>query len=127
MRQARERKGLTQQQAAVAVGSDRATVARWEAGKNTPRFKLEAIAELYGTTPAWLMHGVGVEERRDPEYPAWKQFMEWLETSREGQAAEKWLIEDLRAVPFGNSEPTLETYKRLLFAFSANTRSARAK
>jgi hypothetical protein len=71
------------------------------------------------------MHGVGAETADDPEYPAWQQFLSWLETSREGSAAEKWMIDDIRAVRFAEGvEPTLETYKRLLFAFVSTTRGA---
>jgi transcriptional regulator with XRE-family HTH domain len=125
MREARLRAGLTQQEAAVKVESDRATIARWEAGRYAPRYKLEAIAQVYSTTPAWLMHGVGAETALDPLYPAWQQFLEWLETSREGSAAEKWMVDDIRAVRFAEGvEPTLETYKRLLFAFVSTTRGA---
>lgn len=49
--QARQKAGLTQQQAATALGINQATVCLWESGKTSPRAALlPRIAALYHCT-----------------------------------------------------------------------------
>lgn len=48
---AREKCGMTQQEAANALGTDQSTVCLWEIGKTKPRASLlPKIAEVYGCT-----------------------------------------------------------------------------
>ena len=49
VRKLRERFGLTQEEFAAQIGSNRVTVARWETGKNEPRgLYLRALEDLAG-------------------------------------------------------------------------------
>ncbi len=114
---AREARGLTQNAVAVKLAIEKTTVWRWEKGITSPREDIERLAKLYGTTPAYLLYGVGSETEEAPPYAAWTDFESWLSTAPEGKMAERWMLEDLRAMRFSNNvEPTLETYTRLLFA-----------
>ena len=48
-KKARERSGLTQQEAAIRIGVDQSTVCLWEIGKTKPRANLlPKIASIYG-------------------------------------------------------------------------------
>ena len=48
---AREKSGMTQQEAARVLGTDQSTVCLWDTGKTKPRASLlPKIAEVYGCT-----------------------------------------------------------------------------
>lgn len=50
-KKAREKSGLTQQEAATKLGVDQSAVCQWETGKSKPRATLlPKIAKLYGCT-----------------------------------------------------------------------------
>lgn len=77
LRQAREIKGLTQQQAAAALGLPRTAVAHLEAGKRgVSTLELARAAELYGRSVAWFFAGGPAEaddlmtllHRADPSF-----------------------------------------------------------
>ncbi len=56
---ARKRKGLTQEELALAVEKTRGAVSQWEAGENRPRHDtLRLIAETLGVSLVWLQTGV---------------------------------------------------------------------
>ena len=56
IRSAREAAGLTQAQAAVALGTDQRQISRYERGERTPDgYQLIAMASLYGVTPGDLL------------------------------------------------------------------------
>jgi len=49
--------GWTQEQLAQKVGSSQAVIQKIENGKSLRPRKIDRIAEVLGTTPAWLMFG----------------------------------------------------------------------
>jgi transcriptional regulator with XRE-family HTH domain len=57
MRDGRRATGLRQIEVAERVGVRRRAVWAWEAGEQTPKTALPAVAELYGTTPRYLLYG----------------------------------------------------------------------
>lgn len=60
IRQARDRKGLTQQAVATALGVSRVAVTDWERDKNKPEIsRVPRIVELLGGTADWYLNGVG--------------------------------------------------------------------
>ena len=63
IKEARERAGLSQQELADRIGiraSGRQRVCGWESGLRTPlRATIDQIAQATGTTPAWIVYGVG--------------------------------------------------------------------
>lgn len=61
----RRAEGITQEQAAYALGENRSTVAMWEIGKSMPQAsKLPAIAKLYNCTVDELLK----DERKEGEH-----------------------------------------------------------
>lgn len=57
LKQARELRDITLEEAGNKVGVHKSTILRWENGE-TEKFKiptLEALADLYDVNPAWLM------------------------------------------------------------------------
>lgn len=56
LKAARERRKLTQQAIAEALGVSQPTIHSWESGETMPRMKrLAAVAEAYGLTPKELL------------------------------------------------------------------------
>ena len=53
----RKKVGWTQEQLAQKVGSSQAVIQKIENGKSLRPRKIDRIAEVLGTTPAWLMFG----------------------------------------------------------------------
>ena len=53
----RKEVGWTQEQLAQKVGSSQAVIQKIENGKSLRPRKIDSIAEVLGTTPAWLMFG----------------------------------------------------------------------
>lgn len=59
---AREKSGMTQQEAAKAIGIDQSAVCLWETGKTKPRASLlPKIAEVYGCTVDELLSDTPTE------------------------------------------------------------------
>lgn len=70
LREAREAKGLTQEQVAAQIGTHRVQVGKWETGVATPRpHTLERLAELYGVSLEWLHGATDATERVARETP----------------------------------------------------------
>lgn len=66
LKQARELKQITLEEAGNKIGVHKSTILRWENGE-TEKFKismLEALANLYDVNPAWLM-GYDVPMKED--------------------------------------------------------------
>lgn len=60
---AREKRGMTQQEAARALGTDQSTVCLWETGKTKPRASLlPRIAEVYECTIDELLSPAALKE-----------------------------------------------------------------
>ena len=53
----RTKQGITQEELAIAVGTKKQTIHKYETGiiSNIPASKIKAIADKLGTTPAYLM------------------------------------------------------------------------
>lgn len=64
LKEARERKHISLEEAGLKVGVNKSTVLRWENGK-TEKFKiptLETLADYYGVNPMWIMgHNVPMQ------------------------------------------------------------------
>jgi len=61
LQEARRSSGLTQAQAATAVGVDESTIANWERLRGEPRAsQIVTLARTYGTTPQALLDPLGV-------------------------------------------------------------------
>lgn len=68
MREARERRGLTQADLARAAGVSAGTIGNVEAGSRKQPRDLLAIAEALGVDPHWLANGIGGPIPTSPEY-----------------------------------------------------------
>lgn len=121
MRAAREAANLTLQGVANRIGVDKSTVWKWEHGQHRADDKhIEALSKLYGVTPEHLMFGVNPSD--DTEHEAFGEFLLWLKTATVRDAVQPWMTEALRTAKIQlppETEPTLETYKQLLFALFA--------
>lgn len=64
-------KGLTLEQVGDAVGVGKSTVRKWETGMiaNMKRDKIAALANVLGTTPAYLMGWKEDEQKSSPTEP----------------------------------------------------------
>ena len=82
IRAARETKQMTLEELGAACGVNKQTIFKYERGiiTNIPLDKLERIAEVLGTTPAWLM---GWEESAAPIEPELDRLLESLRTRPE--------------------------------------------
>lgn len=82
IRAARETKRMTLEELGAACGVNKQTIFKYERGivTNIPLDKLEKIAEVLGTTPAWLM---GWEESAAPVEPDLEHLLESLRTRPE--------------------------------------------
>lgn len=58
LRQARLAAGLFQKDVATKLGVARGSVTKWEAGARIPYSHLASLAELYGVSTSYLLHGV---------------------------------------------------------------------
>jgi transcriptional regulator with XRE-family HTH domain len=64
LKQAREASGLSQSQAATAIGKTKVSVARWECGDRSPREEdIHRLSELYLTDFAWIIDEIGEAPR----------------------------------------------------------------
>jgi transcriptional regulator with XRE-family HTH domain len=66
--QARDEAGLTQDDAARAVGVTQRSWQSWEAGESIPFKRLANIADVVGRSKEWLLHG-------DPQEPLGQDLM----------------------------------------------------
>ena len=64
VKSAREKRGMTQQDIAVALDIDQSTVSLWESGKTSPRAKLlPKLAQILGCTVDELLADDGAAEK----------------------------------------------------------------
>lgn len=61
LRELRKAAGLTQRQVAEKIGVNRRTVYEWEDAQRLPYQALPLLAELYETTPRFLLYGIESE------------------------------------------------------------------
>jgi transcriptional regulator with XRE-family HTH domain len=124
LKELRQRRGLTQVQLAHELGVEKSTVSRWETGEVFPRDNLRALCQLHGCDPEYITFGI--EAADDVEtYPAFEEFLEWLQGSPYEKITPKWMVEALRTLrprlP-ADVEPNLEVYKHLHQAMLAMPR-----
>jgi transcriptional regulator with XRE-family HTH domain len=68
LREAREKKRLTQTQVAEILGVDQAAVSQWETGKVVPEpRRLSAIAATYGLNTDWLLAAIASDAEATPQ------------------------------------------------------------
>jgi transcriptional regulator with XRE-family HTH domain len=67
LRYARERKGLTQEELARAVGTSQQVINHIETGQTKKPRKIEDIANILGVSPAWLQFGIEELDTLDKE------------------------------------------------------------
>lgn len=67
IRKLREEKGLTQEEFAKLLNTTKQTVSKYETGvvTNIPSDKLEAMAEILGTTPEYILVWEKVQKKAD--------------------------------------------------------------
>lgn len=77
VRQARKKRGLSQDALARALEVSKNTIFRWEAGEVTPRgTNLDRLAQVLGVTSDWLMRGQERASGEAPDPPHWREFVE---------------------------------------------------
>lgn len=118
IRDLRRAQGLTQTALATACGVDKSTVGRWESGELSPRDNIKTLARVLRSTPAQIIFGSEPLDAPASE-KAWDDFEAWLDTAPEKALAKPWMLDTLRGFRFVASEPTAETYKRMLFGLLA--------
>lgn len=69
LKQAREAKGWTQEEAARHIGVSAMTLSRQERGQHPPQRSLEQIAAAYGVSADWILKGETRLERAAPLHP----------------------------------------------------------
>ncbi len=114
---------------ANAIGVSKSTVQRWEAGELVPRDHWQDVERVYGKSRLELEYGLTAEALTggEPPYPAWHQFLEWLETVDEGARVEPWMLENLRRMRVPEGElPRLDAYRTWLYAMLATPRGPRS-
>ena len=62
LRQLRNLRAIKQEELAAAVGCDRSMISKIEKGKDPGRALLVRLAEFYGVSVDWLIHGNGTAE-----------------------------------------------------------------
>ena len=122
MRAARRAAGLSLDGAAQAIGVSRSSIQRWELPEGskdslTPRDHWPEVERVYGVSRLELEYGISpdVAAFGEPTYPAWPEFLVWVDAVQEALGIEQWHIENLRRmrVPEGD-EMTLEDYRHAL-------------
>lgn len=105
-------RGLSESNVSRALDVSVSTVARWKSGQQDPRGKVQALADLLGTTPHYIMFGAELS-------PALREFEAWLASTPAGDLAPPWILKSLRSMPL--PKPTLPLYQQLFFVLLAET------
>ena len=90
LRSKRKEVGWTQEQLAQKVGSSQAVIQKIENGKSLRPRKIDKIAEVLGSTPAWLMFGDDGAQSLDQE--AIELARAWSKLSEPHRSAHKRAI-----------------------------------
>lgn len=106
-----------------AVGKSWPAIHNWCVGKHPPPFKdLVTISELTGVPIGELVDSGAPDIARSP-YPVWEDFL----ATEEAQRANPLDLKALGAFRFrARKVPTVETYKRMLFAMESTESEIRA-
>ncbi len=97
----RKEVGWTQEQLAQKVGSSQAVIQKIENGKSLRPRKIDSIAEVLGTTPAWLMFGDDGTNSLDRE--AIELAKAWSKLSEPHRSAHKRAIMERAATVLGQA------------------------
>lgn len=97
LRYARESKGLTQEQLAKLAGTTQQNIQNIEAGVVQRPRKIGKIAEVLGTSPAWLQFGTEAIDKLDAEAISVAQA--WMELPEPQKTALKEAIEKMVKKP----------------------------
>jgi len=124
VRRLRQQAGFAQQtDLADHIGVRGQTIYRIEAGRTKPGpDTLTALAKALRTTEAHIMFGDDAPLADDLAAEAPESFLAFLETPEAG-AAPRQLLSDLRSLArhrYRYGPPTVETWKRMMFALQAN-------
>jgi transcriptional regulator with XRE-family HTH domain len=117
LRELRLRRGLTQQQVAIKLRIEKSSISRWEKGTSYPRDYMRQLCELYETTPGYITFGT--EADAYTTYSAFDEFIKWLDTSPLKASVTPRVLDVVRTTRMAlrqGEEPTVETYKHLLYA-----------
>ena len=97
----RKEVGWTQEQLAQKVGSSQAVIQKIENGKSLRPRKINSIASVLGTTPAWLMFGDDGNGSLDRE--ALELAKAWSKLSEPHRSAHKRAIMERAATVLGHA------------------------
>jgi len=117
LRQMRKARGLTQQQVAHKLKVEKSSVSRWEAGTAYPRDYMRQLCELYDTDPGYITFGT--EGDAYATYSSFDEFVKWLDTSPLKASVTPRVLDVVRTTRMqlrAGEEPTVETYRHLLYA-----------
>lgn len=117
LRELRLARGLTQQQVAHKLSIEKSSVSRWEKGTSYPRDYMRQLCELYETTPGYI--AFGNEGDAYATYSAFDEFTKWLDSSPLKASVTPRVLDVVRTTRMAlrqGEEPTIETYKHLLYA-----------
>ena len=122
IKEARQERGLSQEELAQIINSTKSAISRYESGKRQPRIEqLKSIASALDVDVNWLMNGYTLEQRdqvwkekvsrRFEEADAWKKgkdrlnvAFDSLNTSGQQEAVKR--VEELTEVPrYRRQEP----------------------
>ena len=82
IKEARQERGLSQEELAQIINSTKSAISRYESGKRQPRIEqLKSIASALDVDVNWLMNGYTLEQR----YQVWKE-----KVSRRFEEADAW-------------------------------------
>jgi transcriptional regulator with XRE-family HTH domain len=108
----REARKLTQIKAALKIGVDPGTVSRWERGGIILPKNLDKLCEVYETNADFVVYGTDAESVET--YPAFAEYMAWLEKHPEELAAlPEGALENIRTFRLRlaqDYEPNLQNY-----------------
>ena len=112
LKRLREQKGETQQQVAVAIGTDSGTVSRWERGAADPQLsQIYKLAEHFGVKPGHMLSPPDVA----PEGDEPEEFKKFKQTKLGKLAAEQGWLGWLRSIELP-VPPTVEIYQDIAHA-----------
>jgi transcriptional regulator with XRE-family HTH domain len=117
LRALRTAHGLTQQQVAIKLQVEKSSVSRWEKGTSYPRDYMRQLCEIYETTPTYITFGTDSDTY--VTYSAFDEFVKWLDTSPLKASVTPRVLDVVRTTRMSlrqGEEPTVETYRYLLYA-----------
>lgn len=117
--------GLSLQQLATLVGSDKSTVQRWEQGGDFFVRFLPAMCGALGTTERFLLTGESASARGGgaQQTAGYREFRAWLDASPYAALTKSWVLRELEAMA-PERELSREHYAGLWHVFVYGTAPA---